>query len=488
MVVGCSRGRMAEGCDELQAPVSNASMMTAAIRLMPFRRFRARQSSTTAGAGARFADDVASLGEPVLRSVSEAVARRFILGRQGLWPGRRWEGTAGARAAVLACEHLQLDPLVIVARSHDLMLHSRVIGYEPSQFDALAYDDRLFFDWGGWLAVRSMEELPYWRTLMRRQRDHPRTRRVVEQHGDVVDAMRSLLAERGTLASRDFNAEERRPIVSYRGSKDSSLVLYYLWLIGDAMTHHRDGFERVYAPTAAVAPARLLSEAADGETDRFMARKAIAFAGIGKPGPLTPVLARPVPKAEELAIEGALMESGEIVPLAVDGWPGRHFVLASDVDFLEEIATGSVPAAWTPIDTTTEEEVTFLSPLDPVLERRRAKALFGFDYVWEIYKKAELVQYGRFVMPILWRDRLAGRLDLRTDRRTQTLVVNGVWLEDDADARSAQFRDALAAGVQRMLGFLGTERVDATAVADARLKRAISSVNPRRRAPRSTTT
>jgi len=420
--------------------------------------------------------------EPI--AVDAQAARRFVLGRQGLWPGRRGAGKAGTRDAVVACEHLQLDPLVIVARSHELMLHSRVAGFRPELFDALAYDDRLFFDWGGWLAVRPMAELPYWRTLMRRNRDQPKLAGLVEQHGEAITAMRSLLAERGTLCSRDFEAAERRAIVSYRGTKDSSLVLYYLWLVGDAMTHHRDGFERVYASTDAVAPAHLISEAGEADTDRFMARKAVAFAGIGKPGPLSRTLARRVTRDEERTIEHALVESGELVPVEVERWTGRHFVVGSDADLLREVASGRVPAAWAPAETTTDEEVALLSPLDPVLERRRAKTLFDFDYVWEIYKKPEHVKFGRYAMPILWSDRFVGRIDLRTDRRSKTLVVNGAWLDDPTLARSTAFRDALKTGLQRLLVFLDTERVDATAVDDARLRRAITSCNVRRSARR----
>jgi uncharacterized protein YcaQ len=59
--------------------------------------------------------------------ISLQTARRFILGRQGLWPGRRWQGLAGTERAMRAMEHLQLDPLGIMARAQDLMLHSRVI-------------------------------------------------------------------------------------------------------------------------------------------------------------------------------------------------------------------------------------------------------------------------------------------------------------------------------------------------------------------------
>ena len=122
---------------------------------------------------------------PAPIEVSRQVARRFVLGKQGLWPGRRWAGKDGTRAAIRAVEHLQLDPLVIVARSHDLMLHARVAGYEPKFFDQLAYQDREFFDWGGWLAVRPMDELPHWRVIMRRAAsgEPSRTARVIRGSG-----------------------------------------------------------------------------------------------------------------------------------------------------------------------------------------------------------------------------------------------------------------------------------------------------------------
>src|SRR5512140_3713140 len=98
-------------------------------------------------------------------------ARRFILGKQGLWPGGRWRGLQGTEQAMRAIEYLQLDPLQIIARSQDILLHSRVLDYRPGLWEELAYRQRKFFDWGGWLAVRPMDELPYWRVAMRRERE-----------------------------------------------------------------------------------------------------------------------------------------------------------------------------------------------------------------------------------------------------------------------------------------------------------------------------
>ncbi len=102
-------------------------------------------------------------------TITIETARRFILGKQGLWPGRRWRGITGTEAAMRAMEYLQLDPLQILARSQDITLHSRVLDYAPGLWEDLAYQQRSFFDWGGWLAVRPMDELPHWRVVMRRE-------------------------------------------------------------------------------------------------------------------------------------------------------------------------------------------------------------------------------------------------------------------------------------------------------------------------------
>src|SRR4051795_2048280 len=210
-------------------------------------------------------------------------ARRFILGKQGLWPGRRWRGTAGAEQAMRAMELLQLDPLQIIVRSHDITLHSRVLEYTPGMWEDLAYQQRKFFDWGGWLAVRPMDELPHWRVVMRRERDSStRLSGMAHDYADAIVEMRAILQERGTVSNRDFQMATRKRTESYRGRKDSALALYYLWRIGDVMTHHRERFERVYALTETVAPAHLIRESDEAEADRFLIKKEVSFSGLAR--------------------------------------------------------------------------------------------------------------------------------------------------------------------------------------------------------------
>jgi uncharacterized protein YcaQ len=101
--------------------------------------------------------------------ISRQIARRFILGKQGLWPGRCWKGKKGTAQAIRACEAVQLGPLNVITRSQDLVLHSRVLDYKPEYLYQLAYQDRQFFDYGGWLAMYPMSDLPYFRVHMQRR-------------------------------------------------------------------------------------------------------------------------------------------------------------------------------------------------------------------------------------------------------------------------------------------------------------------------------
>src|SRR4029453_14575290 len=177
----------------------------------------------------------------------------------------------------------RLDPIQITARSHDIKLHSRVLDYAPGMWEDLAYGQRKFFDWGGWLAVRPMDERPYGRGGMRRERDNGlRMLGIARDHADAIVEMRAILRERGTVSNRDFAMASRTRTESYRGRKDSALALYYLWITGEVMTHHRERFERVYALTEAVAPQHLLYESDEGEANRFLIKKDVSFSGLSR--------------------------------------------------------------------------------------------------------------------------------------------------------------------------------------------------------------
>ena len=419
---------------------------------------------------------------PIIKGDSETivisldVARRFILGKQGLWPGRRWRGKKGIEQAMQAIEYLQLDPLQIIARSHDITLHSRVLDYVPGQWEEATYQQRKFFDWGGWLAARSMDELPHWRVVMRRERDdNTRIRAMAREHAEAIVEMRIILRERDVVSNRDFEMATRTRTQSYRGRKDSALALYYLWRTGEVMTHHRERFERAYALTEKVAPAHLIRESSEAEADRFLIKKDISFSGLSRLNRAQDSFHRGVPLGNAKQICEALLADGDIIAVQVEGWKQVHYALGSDAKALHDLSAGRVPKAWTPLDTDTTEEVLFLAPLDPVSARGRAKVLFGFDYVWEVYKPGHQRKFGYYTLPILWGDRLVARFDSKLDRTSNTFVILGLWLEDKTLGKDEAFAQALARGFARFVAFLGASRLDAKVIREPLLRRRVSS-------------
>ena len=408
-------------------------------------------------------------------------ARRFILGKQGLWPGRRWRGLKGTEKAMRAMEYLQLDPLQIIARSQDISLHSRVLDYRPGLWEKVTYEQRKFFDWGGWLAVRPMDELPYWRVVMRREHDggpdsDSRIRKMGLEHAEAVAEMRAILGERGTVSNRDFAMATRIRTQSYRGRKDSALALYYLWRIGEVMTHHRENFERVYALTEAVAPTDLIREREDVEVDRFLIKKDISFAGLSRMSREQDSYHRGVPFSRIKQTREAMLADGEIVEVQVEGWKAVHLALGGDAKTLRELSAGRIPKAWKPLQMTTIEEAVFLAPLDPVSARGRARLLFGFDYIWEVYKPVHLRKFGYYTLPILWGDQLVARFDSKLDRATNTFVILGLWLEDDALSKDDAFAEALALGFARFVQFLGAAKMDTKAIPQPLLRRRVKEL------------
>jgi uncharacterized protein YcaQ len=371
---------------------------------------------------------------------------------------------------------LQLDPLQIIARSHDISLYGRVLDYMPGAWETLAYQERKFFDWGGWLAVRPMDELPHWRVVMRRERDeHGRIRGMGKEHAAAVEEMRTLLRERGTVTNRDFEMAARTRTQSYRGRKDSALALYYLWRIGEVMTHHRRNFERVYALAERVAPRELLRESEEAEADRFLIKKEVGFSGLARLSRAGGMYATNDALRKLSPIREALLADGELIELQVEGWKPVYAALGSDAKLLRDLSAGRVPKAWRPLETTTTEEAVFLAPLDQVSARGRAKVLFGFDYVWEVYKPAHQRKYGYYTLPVLWGDRLVARFDSKLDRASNTLVILGLWLEEKRLGKDEAFAEALARGFGRFVTFLGASRLEAKAIREPLLrKRAVS--------------
>ena len=165
--------------------------------------------------------------------------------------------------------------------------------------------------------------------------------------------------------------------------------------------------------------------------------------GPAKPDPMYPELPGRSVLREEL------IESGELVPVDVEGVRGKRFVVRDEVESLVE------PAEPPP-------SVAFLSPFDPLIwDRPLLASLFGFDYVWDLFFPPEKRRFGWYVLPMLFRDRFVGRIEPRIDRDSATVSVLGLWWEDDfAPRRAGGFVEAMRDALRAYLGFAGASRIE----------------------------
>jgi hypothetical protein len=267
-------------------------------------------------------------------------------------------------------------------------------------------------------------------------------------HKELIGQVLQRLRDEGPLAARDF-AGTKIATSSFRSTKDTSRVLYYLWLTGELMTYgRRRNFERIYALAGQVVPAEFDYTAPAAESDAFRARKLCRQAALFSERWWH---ARFRGSGDKKEVFAEMVESGYLTQVRVEADRAMHYLPTEWLGLLER-----APNAWRSSGPETLREVVFLAPLDDLT--KRARELFDFEYLWEVYKPAAKRRWGYYTMPILYGDELVARIDPRVDRDTGALDINGLWFEDDGLAHDKDFSSALNAGLNRLAKFAGAER------------------------------
>lgn len=375
--------------------------------------------------GCRAAAGVGSPGYAggVKDTLSAAEARRVALAAQGFSRARpAVAGTRQLNIELARMSTLQIDSVNVFARSHYMPLFARLGAYDTALLDRLLFDRRAPYVeyWAHVAAFVRAEDWPLFRFRM----DAFREKYVhdpagwIATHRDTVDWVRAELGERGPLRPAEIERDARGPRGPWWGWDDVKLALEHLWLIGDVAIAGRRGFERRYGLTEHVIPAPALAPPVPrADAVRELVRRAARAYGVATAGDLADYW-RVRDRPAILAAIGDLVDAGELAPVTVEGW-----------------TTAGRPArAWMHRDATLPrrlEAAAVLTPFDPVVWfRDRAERLFDFSYRIEIYTPAHKRRYGYYSLPVLVGDTLVGRVDLKADRASGTLLVQSAWWED----------------------------------------------------------
>ena len=205
----------------------------------------------------------------------------------------------------------------------------------------------------------------------------------------------------------------------------------------------RDGNRRYYDLLERLLPAEVLTQEVPEHEQRLhkllSRHRAHGLLGAGGAGGTFDRIAPPQDRKE---LHRELIEAGAIVPVDVEGMRSKRFVLP------EELALLDAPPE-------PGNSVAFIAPFDSLLwDTKLLASLFGFDYVWEGFFKAEKRRWGYYVLPIALR-RPPRRPDRAADRPGQsprggTRYLVGEWLRA-APRRRVRRRDARCAWCLRAL-------------------------------------
>ncbi|HSK69815.1 MAG TPA: crosslink repair DNA glycosylase YcaQ family protein [Candidatus Limnocylindria bacterium] len=370
--------------------------------------------------------------------VSAGQARRFVLHRQGLLGAMRFRGPGGIMDYIRSAGCLQFDPVNVCGRSPELALLCRVEGYRPQMLEGLLYGSReLVEHFDKNLCYFPARDWPY----LRRNRLRMEAGHRAGSNRAAMEAVLEEIREKGPMGSADLGLKGK---VDWHWGPTTlgRAALEQLYFEGRLLVHRRQGIVRTYDLAERCLPPDVLhapepfSDDLDHHCFRVLRRigavgmlwNRASDAWLGIPGMKAP---------QRQAAFARLAERGDVLGVRVEGVADTLYIRKEDEPDLAAARDAEGPV-----------RCSLLPPLDCLLwDRRLVRALFGFQYTWEIYTPPEKRLYGPYVLPILLGERFAGRVEPVCDRKKGLLTVRGLWWEEgfgnDPAARRA-LEEALA--------------------------------------------
>jgi uncharacterized protein YcaQ len=380
---------------------------------------------------------------PPAQPLAADVARAWLVSHLGLAAPRFAPGAEGTRALLKALRCIQLDPLDVIGTNADLVALARVDGLVRGDVYRHLMPGHAFEHWAKERCILPAYAFPYYRERTRETPWWHLATRLERLPARVLEAVLEEVAARGPLTAAeltDHGAVKPLDWSGWKGTgKATSMALEVLWTRCQVVVCGRGpGGKRYDVPERAL-PEVPRAPVAGGQDafDRWALLERVEAAGLlsRAAGPHWSVLS----DVRTSELPDALVREGLLEEVALPGSPRRYLAPAG---FRERPVTEP------------DDRMRILGPLDPLLwDRGLVKLVFGFEYIWEVYKPAEQRRWGWYVCPLLHRGQLVGRLEARVVEGV--LRVEKLWREkgvklDDAALDEALARHAKACGATRV--------------------------------------
>ena len=381
-------------------------------------------------------------------------ARRFILSKQGLLGQYRFAGKDGAYRYIRRAGCIQYDPVDVCGKNAELTLQSRVHGFTKKMLADLLYKDRLLVDYTDKeLSVWPSEDWPYFSAYRDRSRTHgagfPGIPDLEKQAVAFIRDKGPVSSDTLPIRGKIFWHSSMHWSGNWHGTSPAARsVLEQLYTDGVLLIHHKSG-SRKYYDLADKYFSRDLLEADNpcpdemsfiqwrirrriGAVGLLWNRRSDAFLGIEM-------------TADQRDEAFEKLESDDVIrKTAVEGIRFPLYFLTEDLPLAEAVLADAVDR---------KPRLEFLAPLDPMLwDRKLIEAVWDYRYSWEIYTPAPKRKFGYYVLPMVYGEKMAGRIEAAADRKTETLVIKNIWYEPGI-RQTKKLNAAVDAAIRRLAKF-----------------------------------
>ena len=383
----------------------------------------------------------------MLKNVSISEAKRFILHKQGLLGKHKFTGKSGVLDFIRQAGCIQFDPIDVCGKNAELVLQSRVSGFSKQMLYELLYEDRMLLDnWNKNLSIIPVEN---WKYFRRDREWHLKNERSFEEIQSVCNKIKKHISEHGPQCSADLKMPEKVDWY-WTKTKLSRAALEHLYFRGELAIHHKKGNLKYYDLIENCIPNNILNEA-EPWPDDFDHKKWRVLERIGSVGllwnrPSDAWLGIGDLKADTRnKIFDSLLDQGKIIPINVEGIKHTLYCRSEDERIFGLIRKKELAPA--------KNRCEFIAPLDNMMwDRNLIKAIWNFDYKWEIYTPQAERKFGYYVLPLLYGENFIGRIEPAFDKKTKKLEVKNLWYEEGIK-RTKDIKEKVEAAVKKFEAF-----------------------------------
>lgn len=392
-----------------------------------------------------------------MRRVSLADARRLVISSQHLAGTRVSANKEGILRIIRDLGCVQIDPINIVAPSHQIVLWSRLGQYDLTDFKQLLWEEHhLLEDWGHCTSIVPTTDYPIFKTLKREWKPPPKFQKWLTNNQKLRRYILSEIRQYGPIHTAHFKdkADVDWTSTGWTAGRNITQMLTYLWVTGKIMVANREGNTKYWDLTQRVLPKWTPTERLTSQQVRLrIAERALQALGLAQPNQIRYYYIRGIPEnitpilsklASQRKIEQIqIMNLNSSQPLR-----GTWYIHNTNLPLLERIESGD----WT-------GRTTLLSPFDNLIyERKRIEQLFNFKYRLEIYVPKKDRQFGPYALPILFNDQFVGRINAKLNREINHLEIRAIHTEPKAKL-TKEVVDAIQGILKEFATFLKAEHI-----------------------------